>query len=483
MESAADWRAAVEELTCRLAGGTADASAWVASLRGFAHRAAEGGRRDLARLAAESLQQLEAAADPTLPEFLKCILRLQKATGAPTTAPLNEDSEMMGDFIQESREHLAQVELQMMTLEKDPRNREAIDTVFRAFHTIKGLAGFLDLPAIRDVAHETETILDLVRKQQITVTSTVVDLVLAAGDFLKAGLQRLEARLAGVDVGEEPGTPALLERLRTGARGDSLERPAAAPGPGWRVNVPGNSVRVNTDKLDALVEMAGEMMAQQGRLSQSPEVSPALSCSLAQLSRLAGEVRQTALSMRLVPLNGLFQKMNRLVRDVARKTGKTAELETLGGETELDRYVVQELADPLLHMVRNAVDHGLERAEERVAASKDGRGRVRLTASQQAGHLVIEVADDGRGLVRGDILAQARRMGLLAGDGLALPDQEVFHFIFYPGFSTAPQLTDVSGRGVGMDVVRRQVQKLRGRIEIQSQPGAGTSFLLWLPCS
>jgi two-component system chemotaxis sensor kinase CheA len=181
-----------------------------------------------------------------------------------------------------------------------------------------------------------------------------------------------------------------------------------------------------------------------------------------------------------VPVGGLFQKMNRLVRDLARKTGKLAEMEAIGAETELDRNVVEELADPLMHMVRNAVDHGLEPPEERSAAGKSQSGSIRLRACHQAGHIVIEVADDGRGIIRDKILEKARRMGLLQ-DGSGLSDREVFNLIFEPGFSTAAEVTDVSGRGVGMDVVMKQIQKLRGHVEIQSVPGRGTSFFLRLP--
>jgi two-component system chemotaxis sensor kinase CheA len=186
------------------------------------------------------------------------------------------------------------------------------------------------------------------------------------------------------------------------------------------------------------------------------------------------------MSMRMVQVGGLFQKMSRLVRDLARKTGKQAEMEVIGGNTELDRNVVEELADPLMHMVRNAADHGLEPVEERLAAGKDPTGRIRLRASHQAGHIVIEIADDGRGLMREKILAKAHRTDLVE-DGARLSDSEVFNFIFHPGFSTAAQVTDVSGRGVGMDVVKKQIQKLRGRVDIQSTPGKGTSFFLRLP--
>jgi two-component system chemotaxis sensor kinase CheA len=219
-------------------------------------------------------------------------------------------------------------------------------------------------------------------------------------------------------------------------------------------------------------------------VSHHPELaelrSPAVLRSLAQLARITGELQKTAMSMRMMPVGGLFQKMNRLVRDLGRKSGKQVEMEAIGGETELDRNVVEELADPLMHMVRNAIDHGLEPPEERRAAGKDPIGRIRLRACHQAGHIVIEIADDGRGLIREKILDKARRTGLIE-NGAGLSDSEVFNFIFHAGFSTAARVTDISGRGVGMDVVRKQIQKLRGRVEIESAPGKGTSFVLRLP--
>jgi two-component system chemotaxis sensor kinase CheA len=198
------------------------------------------------------------------------------------------------------------------------------------------------------------------------------------------------------------------------------------------------------------------------------------------LGRITDELQKTAMSMRMVPISQLFRKMTRLTRDLARKSGKQVELVTCGDDTELDRHIVEELADPLMHMVRNAVDHGIEAPADRVAAGKDISARVRLAAAHQSGHIVVEVSDDGRGLNREKILRKAVDRGL-AAEGTQLSDTEVYNLIFQPGFSTAEQVTDVSGRGVGMDVVRKRIQKLRGRVDIQSELGRGTTFLLKLP--
>jgi two-component system chemotaxis sensor kinase CheA len=529
----------VEELATRLVLGGTEGEQWAALLENLRAQAETGGREDVARMATESLQALSTAKDTRDREaaLSRDIVRIQHALAqsraetapsaidvtspapsspGPAILPLGEDKELIGDFILESRDHLAQVEMQMMTLEKDPGDSEAINTVFRAFHTIKGLAGFMDLNDIREVAHETETLLDLARNQKLRITSAVVDVVLAAADFLKVWLNRVETALAGADAGAVPEKTALLERIRRGALREAAvevaptepkkeagatgldfeERrshsaaewtgPERRSGDGDR-RAQGNetrSVKVDTAKLDFLVDMAGEMVIAQSMVRHHPELaalhSPALLRSLAQLARITGDLQKTAMSMRMVPVGGLFQKMSRLVRDLARKAGKQAEMEAIGAETELDRNVVEELADPLMHMVRNAADHGLESPEERLAAGKDPTGRIRLRASHQAGHIVIEISDDGRGLARGKIIEKAKRMGLVE-DGAGLSDSEVFDFIFHPGFSTAEKVTDVSGRGVGMDVVRKQIQKLRGRVDIESRPGKGSSFFLRLP--
>jgi len=525
-------RERVDQLAALLIIGGADGEQWQTLLSDVRQQAADVGRDDVAQIAIESLDALSTSA-PDAPGlealFSASVAQMLKALsddGADSAAvsgpetdstSFGEDPEMVSDFILESREHLTAVEVHMMTLEKEPGDNEAINTVFRGFHTIKGLAGFLDFNEIREVAHETETLLDLARNQELRITPEAVDIVLAAADFLKIWLKRLETIQSGGELGSPPEKLQLIERIRRGARSElgvattsegveaapepvevavlesvetleTMEAPVAdRRGPGADRRAQGaetRSVKVDTGKLDFLVDMAGEMVIAQSMVRHHPELaalrSPAVLRSLAQLARITADLQKTAMSMRMVPVGGLFQKMSRLVRDLARKTGKQAEMEAIGGETELDRNVVEELADPLMHMVRNAADHGLEPPDERRAAGKDPTGRIRLRASHRAGYIVIEIADDGRGLIREKLLEKARRTGLVE-DGSSLSDSDVFNFIFHPGFSTAAKITDVSGRGVGMDVVKKQIQKLRGRIDIESTPGKGTSFFLRLP--
>jgi len=281
----------------------------------------------------------------------------------------------------------------------------------------------------------------------------------------------------------EPATPGLTELAREVAAPppDNAEatktleaRPSGA-----------QSIKVETAKLDYLVDMVGEMVISQSLVRHDPDLAtgmkPRLARNLSQLARITDDIQRTAMSMRMIPVGQLFQKTSRLVRDLSRKAGKQVELELAGEETELDRNIIEELADPLMHMVRNSVDHGIELPEERLAAGKPAQAHVTLKAGHQAGHIVIQVSDDGRGLARDKILRKARERNLIEAGVTDMPESEIFALIFHPGFSTADKITDVSGRGVGMDVVRKQVQKLRGRIDVISKPGEGTTFLLKLP--
>ncbi len=469
--------------------------------------------------------------------------------------PLANDPELMNDFILESREHLTSIELQLLILDQDAANAEAIHAIFRGFHTIKGMAGFLDLDAVRDVAHEVETVLDLARNGRLVITPVVIDRILASKDYLNRWMAELEVLLA---TGQAPHMPepdelrALIRSLATepppsAAASEAVTEDAAhsgdreatvpasaapaehnpesssplpataanegllelareladappessadaAPHPvsegveaGKSAEARGlgpRSIKVDTGKLDILVDMVGEMVIAQSLVRHDPDLAtgtkPRLGRNLSQLARITDEVQRIAMSMRMIPVGQLFQKTARLVRDLSRKAGKHVDLELMGEETELDRNIVEELADPLMHMVRNAVDHGIEPPEQRERAGKSSTARVTLKAGHQAGSIVIQVSDDGRGLDCEKILRKAREKNLISADA-QLSESETFNLIFHPGFSTADKITDVSGRGVGMDVVRKHIQKLRGRVDIFSRPGQGTTFVLKLP--
>jgi len=440
---------------------------------------------------------------------------------APTPgAALADDPELVADFVLESREHLTTIEQRVLVLEKEPDNAEAINAVFRGFHTIKGLAGFLEFAPIQEIAHEIETALNLVREGTLAVTSKIIDVILEGVDYLNRSIANIEA---GARCSRMPGHDGLMKQILAvmasdpeadTAKGPAQDGPELCAEPAANEALPSevvvsagvvpevaepviarqankkqstaeaSSVRVDTAKLDYLVDMVSETVIAQSMVRHNRTLSvaadPILLRDLTQLARLTAEVQKTAMAMRMVPIGQLFQRANRQVRDLSRKIGKQVELVTRGEDTELDKNIAEELADPLMHMVRNSIDHGVETPEARLASGKSPLAKITLAAYHRAGQIVIEVSDDGRGLDSRKILAKATQKGIVE-DGSRLNESEIFKLILEPGFSTAEIVSDISGRGVGMDVVRRQVEKLRGRIEIQSQPGIGTTFLLKLP--
>ena len=465
-------------------------------------------------------------------------------SSAPASGGIAQDPELIADFIVEAREHLRAIEANVLAVEYDNAQMDPVHAMFRAFHTIKGIAGFLELQSIRDVSHETETLLDLARNSRLVLTPDVIDVILESADYLSREITRIAAgdfsgvtpvgnlisRIASViennqattsdkpasdkpasgkpasdkPVGEglailadamavaETPMPVPLEEAgsetvpASPAAAESQKQDDARPGATVRRSGPSMSatIKVDTAKLDFLVDTIGEMTIAQSLVRHHPDLTKTQSATLlkniAQLSRITSEVQKTAMSMRMVPVGMVFQKMARLVRDLSRKSGKLAELVTAGDDTELDRNIVEELADPLMHMVRNSLDHGIEMPEQRAAAGKSPTARVELKAAHQGGHILIQISDDGRGINREAVMRKAVERGLIAPDA-KLTDSEVFNLIFEPGFSTAEKVTDISGRGVGMDVVKKQIQKLRGVIDIQSTAGAGTTFRLKLP--
>jgi two-component system chemotaxis sensor kinase CheA len=414
---------------------------------------------------------------------------------------LLQDRELVAEFVAESSEHISSIETYALVLEQDPANSNALQSVFRSFHSVKGLAGFLGLSTLQQVSHEVENLLDLARSNRLVVDPSVVDVVLEGADFIKRSVGRVEAILKGATPPlEDPGdnlvrkvhaliTPPTGLPEENAAKNDKIARVSAGEVTieAGVLRVPDldsqseSVVRVHISKLDYLVDMVGELVIAQSLLQVDSEIANTrLTRKLTQLRRTTGEIQKTAMSMRMIPVGHLFRRMARIVRDLARRTGKTVELETTGEETELDRNIIEELVDPLMHMIRNSIDHGIESPEERAAAGKSAIARVALKASHQAGHIVIEVADDGGGIDQRRVLERALASGIVAS-GAELTEGEVYELIFQPGFSTAKSVTDVSGRGVGLDVVRKHVERLRGRIHIESTRGSGTTFYLKLP--
>ena len=416
------------------------------------------------------------------------------------------DPDLLREFLNESQEHLQQIELGVLALEKDPADNATLNAIFRSFHTFKGGSGFLHLTPLHRLAHELESLLDLARQSRLTITPAVIELILAGADATRQFLAALEHRLQIRPLAGELRLPltALLARVRTAASTASAEparRPSApAPSPtlaavssapaATPVPPPAAApatpslIKVETHKLDHVVDLVGELVIAQSLLAQETDPdawdNTPLARHVTHLGRITHELQKAALALRMVSVRGTFWKMKRLVRDLALHSGKAAELATVGDDTELDRSLVEEIADPLIHMIRNSVDHGIELPDQREAAGKPRHGTITLRAFHQGGSVVIEIRDDGAGLNRDRIRAKAIEKKLLAPDARPT-DAELFNFIFAAGFTTAETVTDLSGRGVGMDVVRRNLEKLRGRIDIQSQPGRGTTFTITLP--
>jgi len=496
----------LDELSVRMVVGAADAPETLQVLATIEKTARDAGRAPAADVAME-LQARATGAAASPEEFERVVtagienLRkaLEKADPAAPSQPaadamaysIAQDPELMSDFVNEAAEHLATIEAQILILERDPTAHDPLHAAFRGFHTIKGLAGFLDLGDIRVVSHEVETLLDRARNQELLLTPAIIDVVLESADYLKRAIACVQAGLPGKPA-EAPPYDQLLERVRAVLEGKQAAPPQICEEPVASKSADANksdgetafSLRVDAGKLDYMMDMVGELVIAQSLITHNPEIgaleSGPLQRNLQQLGRITAEVQRVAMSMRMTPVGTLFGRMNRLVRDLTRKNGKKVRLELAGEETELDKTIIEQLADPMMHMVRNSLDHGLEGPEERAAGGKSPEGTLVLSASHQAGHILIEITDDGRGLNTEKILKKARERGLVP-EGQNLSENEIFFLIFEPGFSTAEVVTDVSGRGVGMDVVRRQIQGLRGRIEIRSARGRGTTFLMRLP--
>ncbi len=449
-----------------------------------------------------------------------------------------EDIQIMSDFVVESLENLESIEVNLVDLEQDPGNKETIDSIFRPFHTIKGVSGFLNLAKINRLGHSTENLLDSARQGEIHIDDTITDIILESVDVLKRLVGSVEKAIGagpdkevilegGINVdpliaqiektgkaakeGYKPLGEILLEKgtvseqeiekglekqkqtdgskklgqiLVEEKAAESRDVISALRDQKKRKRVQDLHVKVDTNKLDNLIDLTGELVISQSMLRQNDKISKMadqkLDQNLSQLSQIVSSLQRIAMSMRMVPIKATFQKMVRLVRDLARSSGKEVSLEMFGEDTEIDRNVVDELYEPMVHMIRNACDHGLEHPDERVEADKPAKGTVQLRAYHKGGNIVIEIADDGRGLNKDKIIAKAQSSGLIDADA-NLTDAETYNLIFEPGFSTAAEVTDISGRGVGMDVVKRGIEKLRGRLDVRSTPGQGTTVVISLP--
>ncbi len=370
-----------------------------------------------------------------------------------------------------------------MQLEKsaDPA---ALQSIFRVFHTIKGTCGFFDLPRLERLAHAAENVLSRLRDGELEAGPEAVGAIFLAIDRIKEMLSAL-AESGAEPRGNDRELIAGLEALgKTApvAAAEEPEPPVAAPARD-RAAV-SETIRVNVTLLDQLMTTASELVLTRNQLLQvlRSEMRGAFAAPLQRLSQVTTELQETVMRTRMQPIGNVWSKLPRLVREIARELGKTIELEMRGSETELDRQVLELIRDPITHMVRNAADHGIEPAAERARLGKSASGRISVNAFHEGGHVVIEVSDDGRGFALDRIKARAIGSGLASEADLGvLSDREICDFVFRPGFSTAEKVTAISGRGVGLDVVRANLERLGGTIEIESGEGRGTAFKIVLP--
>lgn len=429
--------------------------------------------------------------------------------------PADSEPGMLAEFVTECTDLVDSAESALLDLEESPNNDELINTVFRAFHTVKGTSAFMGLDPISEYTHSVETLLSMVRDGELPFDMACADITLESIDILKKMLGVVETSEAGDPLPKPFGYDRMMKVLNhifddedapveaLKKEGGTVPPPvhqeiqadADQDGDGASDNEAATSseksnqksdvestVRVNVGRLDRLIDMVGELVIAHSVVAQDKSISDDsdLMKKVNHTSKILRELQDTSLILRMVPLRATFHKMNRLVRDLARKAGKSVKFSTMGEDTEIDRNMVDIINEPLVHMLRNSLDHGVEDPEERKRNGKPETANIWLRAYQEGGKVVIEIEDDGKGINKDKVLAKGIEKGLVDPDK-KLTDSEIFSLIFLPGFSSADQVTDLSGRGVGMDVVRRSIEQLQGKVEVSSKPGEGTKVSLEIP--
>ena len=441
--------------------------------------------------------------------------------------------DLLRDFLTETNENISVLDSELVKLEQNPNDPELLGNIFRLVHTIKGTCGFLGLPRLETLAHASENVLGKIRDGELIVNPAAVTLVLESLDGIKAilaVLESTEAEPAGSDgdlierlnklaSGEQPSAPAKPAPKISGksksrskaAKSESVkapvppvekiavvETPVVAPAEAEESEVPppvraeeskesaiaAQSIRVNVDLLENLMTMVSELVLSRNQLMQilRSQKDSEFGAPLQRLSHVTTELQEGVMKTRMQPIGNAWAKLPRIVRDLSHELGKKIDLRMHGAETELDRQVLELIKDPLTHMVRNSADHGIELPTERVAKGKPETGAITLDAFHEGGHIIIEIADDGRGLDIEKIKKKAVSRGLATETDLAaMTEQQIQQFVFKAGFSTAAKVTSVSGRGVGMDVVRTNIEKIGGTVEMKSQSGKGSTFTIKIP--
>jgi len=416
-------------------------------------------------------------------------------------------------YISEAQELLESLESDVVELEKNVTD-DLINNIYRNVHTIKGNSGIVAFDVVAGFAHELEGLLEPVRKGDEIVTAELIDIILGSIDWLKkaifhhededlendtekinllikikalkeGGIEEIDTGDDETLSGENGGSFAVaregLSVKDTSGLSENESKVEAGKEKKQR-NIMKKTLRIESDKLDDLINIVGEIVVAESNVKEvAREIGEGrLIESVSILSRLIEDMRDRTLNIRMIPIEDTFRRFDRIVRDLSSQRGKQVNLVLSGGETELDKTLIEKISDPIMHIVRNSIDHGIDVPEERIKKNKPGKGTINLKAYHETGSVVIEISDDGDGLNRDRIFEKAVTSGLLNADE-KLSDSELFQYILYPGFSTADSVTEISGRGVGMDVVKKNIESLRGTVFIESETGKGTTIRLLLP--
>lgn len=424
--------------------------------------------------------------------------------------------EIVMEFLTEAEEGLSSIDNSLLELEKDPNNAEVIGAIFRVMHSLKGTSGFLGLSKLEKVAHAGENVLNKIRDNTLTPTPEVLDAVFRCLDTIRAIITNIREK------NEEPAEAftdliTLLDAIYKGEAAPkvaAMAEPANDHDPVLEVNntvaleqaepqaqatvqepaekkakpqdSASDAIRVKLSLLDKLMESVGELVLARNQLIQNARQGKpgdiTYRTSIQRINHITSELQESIIKTRMQPVANIWSAYPRMIRDLSKELGKQIRLDMIGENTEIDRHLVEAIKDPLTHMIRNSVDHGIEMPEDRAAAGKPREGIVTLNAYNQAGQVVIVVADDGKGLSAERIRKKCVEKGILSeSQSLSIPEQQLFQYIFAPGFSTAEKVTAVSGRGVGMDVVKTNIAKIGGHIELQSKEGIGSQFIIKIP--
>ncbi|WP_255311272.1 chemotaxis protein CheA [Candidatus Kryptonium thompsonii] len=410
--------------------------------------------------------------------------------------------EIVESFIVETKELLEKLDNDLVELEKRPEDLEILNAIFRYVHTIKGTSSFIGFEQMSELAHRFEDVLNKLRKGELKVRSDIMDVMLEAHDLLKVLLSKLEKKdLTPIEIEN------VILKLEKIARGEVINRDEEATVEGEKFStvndgadvlqkvgskVIDKTIRIDVERLDELINLVGELVLGRNRLMQiisgvvekfeGEAATRELIDTVSQIEYLTSELQTVVMRARMLPIARVFNKFPRMVRDLAREMNKKVELLIYGEETEVDKSVIEYIYDPLVHIIRNAIDHGIESPEERIKVGKPEKGKIILKAEHEGNYIVITVEDDGRGIDPDKIRKRAIEKNLITEqEAMSISDKDILNFIFIPGFSTASKVTNVSGRGVGLDVVKANIMKLNGIIDLQSTPGVGTKFILKLP--